>query len=253
MQNNVYRLDEKMGIVGKLEGIAEGESIYAARFMGDRLYLVTFRTTDPFFVIDLSHDRPQVLGELKLPGFSNYLHPYDESLIVGIGREGPEAGSQGVKVALFDVADVSRPKALDTYTIGDSQTDSEVLRDHKAFLFDKERDVLAIPISSYHGYYLSDNAGIEDPLYRDSGPWSGFYVFGIDPQAGFKLKGTIQHNERAGDWIDMSQGSRAFLIKDALYTVTPGLIKMSDLDDIEKEINSISLSGSGDIIKPLGE
>jgi uncharacterized secreted protein with C-terminal beta-propeller domain len=253
MGNNVYRLDAKMAVVGKLEGIAEGESIYAARFVGDRLYLVTFRVIDPFFVVDLSRDQPEVLGELKLPGFSNYLHPYDGDHIVGIGREANEAGSQGgVKVALFDVSDVRNPKALDTYAIGSSQTDSEVLNDHRALLFDREKDILSIPISSYDGYYL-DNAGNQDPLYRESAPWNGFYVFGMSPQDGIKLKGTIQHNESGDVGIDMPQGSRSFFIKDTLYTVTPGLIKMNDLDDVEIETNSIPLSGAENTIGLLGE
>ncbi|MGH9991407.1 MAG: beta-propeller domain-containing protein [Nitrososphaera sp.] len=250
MENNVYSLDARMAVIGKLEGIAEGESIYAARFVGDRLYLVTFRQTDPFFVIDLSNDQPKVLGELKLPGFSNYLHPYDGSHVIGIGREGSEAGSQGVKVALFDVSEVSHPKAVDTYVVGGSQTDSEVLRDHKALLFDREKDVLSIPISSYDGYY-SDNAGNQDPLYRESAPWIGFYVFGINPQAGIELKGTIQHNQGGDGAIDMSQGSRSFFIQETLYTVTPALIKMNNLNDVEIEMNSIPLSGTGEIIRPL--
>ncbi|MGI0024851.1 MAG: beta-propeller domain-containing protein, partial [Nitrososphaera sp.] len=198
----------------------------------------------------LSNDQPKVLGELKLPGFSNYLHPYDGSHVIGIGREGTEAGSQGVKVALFDVSEVSHPKAVDTYVVGGSQTDSEVLRDHKALLFDREKDVLSIPISSYDGYY-SDNAGNQDPLYRESAPWIGFYVFGINPQAGIELKGTIQHNEGGDGAIDMSQGSRSFFIQETLYTVTPALIKMNNLNDVEIEMNSIPLSGTGEIIRPL--
>ncbi|MGH9878801.1 MAG: beta-propeller domain-containing protein, partial [Nitrososphaerales archaeon] len=166
------------------------------------------------------------------------------------GREGSEVESQGVKVALFDVSEVSNPKAVDTYVVGGSQTDSEVLRVHKALLFDKEKDVLSIPISSYDGYY-SDNAGSQDLLHRESAPWNGFYVFGMTPQAGIELKGTIQHNKGGEGVIDMSQGSRSFFIQDTLYTVTPGLIKMNNLNDVQNETNSIRLSGTGEIIRPL--
>ena len=84
--NAVYVLDEQLNIVGKLEQIAPNESIFSSRFIGDRLYLVTFQQIDPFFVIDLSTDNPKILGELKIPGFSNYLHPYDEEHIIGIGK-----------------------------------------------------------------------------------------------------------------------------------------------------------------------
>jgi uncharacterized secreted protein with C-terminal beta-propeller domain len=145
---------------------------------------------------------------------------------------------------------VSNPLALDIYAIGGPQTDSEVLRDHKALLFDKEKDVLSIPISSYDGYY-GGNLGLQDPLYKESGPWNGFYVFGISPDDGIELKGTIQHNDRSDTGFDMSQGSRSFFIKDTLYTVTTGLIKMNELNNVGLETNSIPLSGSGEIIKPL--
>ena len=247
MGNNVYKLDEKMVTVGKLEGIAEGESIYASRFDGDRLYLVTFRQIDPFFVVDLSGDQPRVLGELKLPGFSNYLHPYDGDHVLGIGREGSEAGSQGVKVALFDVSEVSRPRVLDTYTIGDLQTDSEVLRDHKALLFDKERNILSIPISSFDGYYLESR----DPLSKEIGPWNGFYIFGLSPQDGVELKETIRHDDAGYEQHGTSHGSRSFFIMDTLYTVTENMMKLNDMNDFEKELNSISLRGSAEPTRPL--
>ncbi|HEY8109240.1 MAG TPA: beta-propeller domain-containing protein, partial [Candidatus Nitrosotenuis sp.] len=150
--NNVYVLDESLNQVGKLEKIAEDETIYSARFMDDRLYLVTFKRIDPFFVIDLSTDVPKVLGELKIPGYSNYLHPYDANHIIGIGKETKDnqyGGTEilGVKVALFDVTNVSNPKVIDVKTIGKQGTDSEVLSDHKALLFDKEKNILSIPIT----------------------------------------------------------------------------------------------------------
>jgi len=84
--NNVYVLNSKMETIGKLENLAEKERIYSTRFIGDRLYMVTFLRIDPLFVIDLSNpNKPEVLGELKIPGFSDYLHPYDENHIIGIG------------------------------------------------------------------------------------------------------------------------------------------------------------------------
>jgi uncharacterized secreted protein with C-terminal beta-propeller domain len=110
--NAVYVLDEDLKILGGLDEIAPDESIFSARFIGDRLYLVTFQQIDPFFVIDLSSDTPKILGELKIPGFSNYLHPYDDDHVIGVGRDTKEIGNDrvqqlGVKVALFDVSDVS--------------------------------------------------------------------------------------------------------------------------------------------------
>ncbi|MEK0347431.1 MAG: beta-propeller domain-containing protein, partial [Nitrosopumilus sp.] len=135
--NAVYVLDEQLNIVGGLDQIAPGESIFSARFIGDRLYLVTFQQIDPFFVIDLSTDTPKILGELKITGFSNYLHPYDEEHIIGIGRDTKEieegrVQQLGIKIALFNVADVNNPKVIDDVIIGDSSTYSEVLNNHKA-------------------------------------------------------------------------------------------------------------------------
>jgi len=156
--NNVYVLDGKLNTVGSLEQIAPDESIYSARFISDRLYLVTFRQVDPFFVIDLSSDQPKLLGKLKLAGYSNYLHPYDANHIIGIGRDTMDNGygavePLGVKIALSDVSDVTNPVSIDTYQIGSFGTDSEVLYDHKALFFDKGKNILSIPItiSQYGG------------------------------------------------------------------------------------------------------
>lgn len=244
MHNNVYTFDKDMDIVGRLEGIAPDESIYSARFMGDRLYLVTFQRTDPFFVIDLSEDEPKVLGKLKLPGFSNYLHPYDKDHIIGIGRETKESLNGGVemlgvKIALFDVSDVSDPKAVDTYMIGGPQTDSEVLRDHRAFLFDKEKNVLSIPIFSPEMYSYESDV-VRGDVYREPRTWNGFYVFSIDNDERFDLKGQIEH-ETGANYYYGAQGSRSFYINDTLYTVTPNMIKMNDLGDLDKEVNHLEL------------
>ncbi len=252
--NNVYVLDQEMNIVGKLEEIARDESIYSARFMGDRLYLVTFQRIDPLFVIDLSNDTPKVLGELKLPGYSNYLHPYDENHVIGIGKETKEnqyggIETLGVKVALFDVSDVNNPEVVDVYQIGSSGTDSEVLYDHKALLFDRSKNVLSIPVSIYPDY--AEPRYAEDGRYIEPKVWRGFYVFGVDPEAGFTLKGTVEHFNDTGDYyyIYDTQGSRSFYIGDVLYTVTlNNLIKMNDLQSLD-EINQLEVGPSGGIIK----
>ena len=150
--SNVYVLDKDMKTVGKLEELAPGEKIYSTRFMGDRLYMVTFKQVDPLFVIDLKNPKaPKVLGKLKSPGFSDYLHPYDEDHIIGFGKDTTEIKGgvrmQGMKIALFDVSDVKNPKQKFVESIGDRGTDSELLRNHKALLFDKEKELLAFPIN----------------------------------------------------------------------------------------------------------
>ncbi|MGH1568369.1 MAG: beta-propeller domain-containing protein, partial [Nitrosopumilus sp.] len=178
--NAVYVLDEQLEIVGQLEEIAPDESIFSTRFMGDRLYMVTFQQIDPFFVIDLSSDTPKILGELKIPGFSNYLHPYDEEHVIGIGRDTKEMDNGrvqqlGIKIALFNVADVINPKVADDVIIGDSSTQSEAQYNHKAFFFDKTRNVLSIPISG--DVESLDDITSSKMFAPDYNRWSGFYIF----------------------------------------------------------------------------
>jgi uncharacterized secreted protein with C-terminal beta-propeller domain len=253
LYNNVYVLDGNMKTVGNLEDIARDESIYSARFMGDRLYLVTFQRVDPLFAIDLSSDTPKVLGKLKLPGYSNYLHPYDENHVIGIGRETKDnqyggVETLGVKVALFDVSDVSNPKVVDVYEIGGRGTDSEVLYDHKALLFDKNKNVLSIPVSIFPDYSVPPP--LDDRNYQPK-VWRGFYVFGVDPEAGFTLKGTVEHFNDTGDYYYSygTQGSRSFYIGNVLYTVTiNNLIKMNNLQSLN-EISQLEIGPSGGIIK----
>ena len=152
--NNVYVLNQNLTVVGKLEGIGQGENLHAVRFMGDRGYMVTFIKTDPLFVIDLSQPQnPKVLGELQIPGYSDYLHPYDATHLIGVGKDavaavqGNFAWYQGLKLALFDVSDVNNPVQVANYVIGDRGTASAVLNDPKAFLFDKSKDLLVIPVN----------------------------------------------------------------------------------------------------------
>ena len=249
--NAVYVLDEDLKIVGGLDDIAPDESIFSARFMGDRLYLVTFQQIDPFFVIDLSSDTPKILGELKIPGFSNYLHPYDEDHVIGVGRDTKEIGSGrvqqlGVKVALFDVSDVKSPKVLDDYIIGDSSTYSESLNDHKAFFFDKSKSILSIPISSDTRSLEGISAKMIAP---DVDRWNGFYVFDLSTKDGIDLKGTITHSDNDRRYYGMGN-SRTFYIEEVLYTASDGFLKMNSIDSLG-EINAIKLENTGKFIEYL--
>ena len=246
--NNVYVLNSKMETIGKLENLAEKERIYSTRFIGDRLYMVTFLRIDPLFVIDLSNpNKPEVLGELKIPGFSDYLHPYDENHIIGIGKETGTndwggVSTKGVKVALFDVSDVKNPKQVDSYEIGQAGTDSEALRDHKAFLFDKEKNVLVIPVTEVKSKQVYDS---RYGYYRQR-LWQGAYVFGFNDKKEIELKGKISHNdgdEQSNYWYYGSPNAvrRSLYIDDVLYTVSQVKVQMNDLKEISKEINSVDI------------
>ena len=252
--NAVYVLDEQLNIVGGLDKIAPDESIFSSRFIGDRLYLVTFQQIDPFFVIDLSNDTPKILGELKIPGFSNYLHPYDEEHIIGIGRDTKEIGNDrvqqlGIKIALFNVADVNNPKVADDVIIGDTSTHSEALHNHKAFFFDKTRGVLSIPVNgNAEDLKEISNSKMFAPDYNR---WSGFYVFDLDRSDGFNLKGTITHSDDDSRYYGMGN-ARTFYIDEVLYTASDEYLKMNSFDNLE-EINSIKLENTGRFIDYLDE
>jgi uncharacterized secreted protein with C-terminal beta-propeller domain len=252
--NAVYVLDEQLEIVGELEEIAPDESIFSTRFMGDRLYMVTFQQIDPFFVIDLSSDTPKILGELKIPGFSNYLHPYDEEHVIGFGRDTKEVDNGrvqqlGIKIALFNVADVNNPKVADDVIIGNSSTYSEALHNHKAFFFDKKSKVLSVPISG-DAKSLNEisNSKMFAPEYNR---WSGFYVFDLEESEGFNLKGTVTHSAEDSQYYGMGN-ARTFYIDEVLYTASEGYLKMNHLENLE-ELNSIKLENTGKFIEYLNE
>lgn len=152
--NDLYVLNEELGIVGSVKDYGEEERIYAVRFIGDTGYIVTFRETDPFFVMDLSDPQnPQIKGELKIPGYSSYLHPIDDDRILGFGKE-----DQDVKISLFDVSNPSDPQELDKYTLDEHW--SNVLQTHHAFLLDQKHGVFFLPAGN-NGYIFSYEDGLE--------------------------------------------------------------------------------------------
>ncbi len=238
-RNHVYILDEELNTVGALEDLAPGEKIYSARFMGNRCYLVTFKKIDPLFVIDLTNPTsPEVLGELHITGYSDYLHPYDENHVIGIGKETVEAEGgnfawyQGVKISLFDVTDVSDPKEIAKYEIGDRGTDSPILYDHKAFLFDRSRNLLVIPVRVAEINPAQYPGEVPDNAYGEI-VWDGAYVFHISLEQGLEVRGKITHTT--------SSIQRSLYIGDVLYTISELKIKMNSLTDLT-EINEILLN-----------
>lgn len=234
--NNLYVLDENMKTVGKIEGLAKGEKIYSVRFMGNRAYMVTFVETDPLFVIDLSEPtNPTVLGELKIPGYSKYLHPYDETHIIGFGEntktnEHGGVVTDGMKMALFDVSNPAKPKELYSIDIGDKGTYSDILNNHKALLFSKEKNIIAFPIS------ISEESG----NYKNKLKFQGAIVYGLDLEKGFTEKGKIAHMQIEDGYRDYDytkEVERIIYIKDSLYTLSEGLIKSTNMNSMQEEGN----------------
>ena len=147
--SGVYVFDAAGERTGEVEGLAPGERIFAARFQGPKAYVVTFRQVDPLFVLDLSDPaRPVELGQLKIPGWSDYLHPVNATHLLGFGKAATAEGQvEGLKLSLFDVSDPAAPREQATLALGDRGTDSEAARDHKAFLFEPSSGLIAFPIS----------------------------------------------------------------------------------------------------------
>jgi uncharacterized secreted protein with C-terminal beta-propeller domain len=237
--NNVYVLDEEMVTVGSLEGLAPGESIFSARFMGNRGYIVTFRIIDPLFVINLEDpENPHVLGELKIPGFSNYLHPYGENHLIGIGKDtagGTEVFSwfQGIKLAIFDVTDVTNPIELYTEIIGHRGSDSIALRDPKSFLFSMEKNLFVIPVSVHEFDTEPPYPSAYAPLI-----FQGVYVYELSLENGFQLQGMISHNDPDPDNENeyILQGrtiNRSLYIENGLYTLSDTRMLINDLNNLD--------------------
>jgi len=228
-QNNVYVLNADLNITGKMENLADGERIYSARFMGDKCYLVTFKQVDPFFVLDMSiPSEPKVAGELKIPGYSSYLHLYDENHVIGLGKE-----DNNVKLSLFDVSDVNNPTEIAKYTVEGDYTDSEALYEPKAFLFDKEKELL--PISQTNYGVISSDGNVDSETrdsYLEAGYWQGAYVFNVTP-SGFTLRGRITHQDATDSqyyWYDYNKMMhRALYIDNTLYTVSNMKVLLNNL------------------------
>jgi len=172
--NSIFTLsseDEKLEIKSVLSGLGkEGESIKAVRFMGDRAFVVTFKTTDPLYTLDLSDPlHPLKVGELSIPGYSSYLHIVDENRVLSIGRDADETGrTLGLQLQLFDVTDFQNPSLADKIVIGDRTTYSPAEYNHKAFVYRQSDNMFAVPYLNYNNYtnnlaiYQIDGMQIEE-------------------------------------------------------------------------------------------
>lgn len=150
--NSLYVLDENLKITGKIENLAKDEMVYSARFMGDAGYFVTFRQTDPLFSVDLSNPKkPKILGELKISGFSEYLHFYSENLLLGIGMEADEdtGAVDGMKLSMFDISNPSDVKEQSKLHLPDYDY-ADALYNYKAVLIDTDKNLFGFHAEGYH-------------------------------------------------------------------------------------------------------
>lgn len=195
---NLFVLDKNLQKLGSITGIAKGENFQSARFIGNRLYLVTFEQIDPLFVIGLEDPKnPKILGELKIPGYSTYLHPYDATHLIGLGYAtitNQYGGTQngGLKVDLYDVADVANPKQLSTLTLGDQGSSSDVLSNPRLFVWNAARHLLFVPAT------LMTNANDPKEPYRNKDAWQGTIALKIEVNTGIREETRITHIDRSG-------------------------------------------------------
>ena len=243
--NSLYVLDENLKEVGRIDGLAKAEKIYSVRYVGDRAYVVTFKEIDPLFVIDLSNPKaPKVLGELKIPGYSTYLHPYDENHVIGFGYDTKANYSNtgvvndGLKMSMFDITDLSNPKEMFTTKIGDNRTSSQLTNNHKALLFSKEKNLIAFPISSYENRQTRYKAQVYD----------------IDLNKGFTLRGEIEH--KIENLISSASYNyrfnyynidRILYSNNVFYTVSQAMIKASDMGTLQ-DISKLELNDTNKTI-----
>ncbi len=214
----LYVLNDKLEIVGQLENFAPDEQVQSTRFLGNLVYVVTFRNTDPLFAIDLSDPaKPTILGAVKLPGFSSYLHPLDDHTLLGVGYSGDDesADLNTVKLSLFDISDPTHPQETDSRVI--KQADTDVDYEPKAFVFDSKSGAFYLPVS-YNLFEKNGNyAGIQYVLKRYAAANGKFteeqaYVHGAE-QGGYAYSSLF----------------RGTFIGDKVYTVTDTTVKEFDL------------------------
>jgi uncharacterized secreted protein with C-terminal beta-propeller domain len=204
--------------IGQVGGLGKGERIYAVRMIGDRGYVVTFRQVDPLYTLDLSDPtNPRTTGELKIPGFSSYLHPVGEHRLIGIGQSATDEGrATGSQVSLFDVSDPAAPKRLAQYTIGKGYSEAE--NDHHAVMFWAPTGLLAIPFQEYGEY-------------PGPPPFTGAVGLRIGDDS-IAPVGRVSHpaiTEEEGGYSWYPSVRRALVIGDALYTLSDQGIGAADL------------------------
>lgn len=215
--NSLYVLDDEMELIGSIEGLAEDERIYSARFMGDMGYFVTYRETDPLFSVDLSNPKkPKIIGELKIPGFSEYLHFYDENLLLGIGEERDETGFVGLKLSMFDISDPTNVVEKDKMVLREYAY-ADALYNHRAVMIDTNKNLFGFLAECSYDWEALEKKYTKDSRETsvekmDQGVWipGHFALFSYDEKKGFIREMTVPLAENEME-------SRGLYIGDVFY------------------------------------
>ncbi len=225
--NALYVLDSGLNIIGRVEGMAKDERIYSARFAGDVGYMVTFKQIDPLFALDLSNPKnPKIASELKIPGFSTYLHPYGDGKLLGLGFEATENSTDGLKLSMFDISD---PFDVSEQMWAAVNADySPAAYNHKAVLVDVEKNLIGFTVLSY-----GDKNKYDDNTYL-------LYEY-IEGQ-GFKLKDALEYGSSDSDTYYSVEDVRGFYAGTYLYIYSYDCLDVFDMQTLEK-VKNIAVSG----------
>ncbi|WP_217917894.1 beta-propeller domain-containing protein [Myxococcus sp. AM009] len=235
--NRVVTLREEGGYLkqlGRSEDLARGERIFSARFVGTRGYVVTFRQVDPLFTFDLSDPaHPRMVGELKIPGFSTYIHPLGDTHLLTFGEHRNEDGTwqdRALKLSLFDVSDLARPRETFTHQLGSMSSHSEALQEHKAFTYFPAKGLLALPFMDWD--------------YNAFDYWSAFRselrVFRVDTATGFSPVGTVSvrdmyqaFNFPHWSWYWQPTVRRSIMADDYVYAISDAGLRVSHVSSLQ--------------------
>ena len=230
--------------IGMIDKIAPGEDIRSVRFEGDRGYIVTFKKTDPLFVIDLFEPRkPAILGELKIPGFSTYMHRIDPEHLLSIGFDANDHGDfayfDGVILQLFDVKDPTKPKLLHKEKIGTRGSSSEAATNHLAFNWFAEEGLLAVPMT------ICEGGG--DGRNGTELAFSGLLVYDVDVEGGFKRLGGVDHGTKGtncGTWWSHANSlvKRSVFLDDLVYSIAPDRVKVQRMSKLGQDLADFSFA-----------
>lgn len=247
----LQRQDKSLVLTGKVDKIAPSEDIRSVRFDGSRGYIVTFKKTDPLYVFDLGNpSTPAITGELKIPGFSTYMHMMDASHLLTIGYDAADQGSfaffTGVMLQIFDVSDMKNPTLAHKEVIGTRGSSSEALTNHLAFNYFAPKNLLALPMTICEGG--SQNGGFGTDM-----TFSGLMVYDTTAASGFHLRGKVSHPHTQSGGYDSSACSnwwtqassevkRSVIMDDWVYSISEKRVKINALGDLGADIAELSLT-----------
>lgn len=241
----------KLGVIGELDNIAPTEDIRSVRFDGDRGYAVTFKKTDPLYVFDLSDPRaPKIFGELKIPGFSTYMHMMDATHLLTIGYDAADQGDfayfTGVMLQIFDVSDPTNPTLAHKEIIGTRGSSSEALADHLAFNYFAPKNLLALPMTICEG-------GSTQGGFGTNMTFSGLMVYDVTTASGFAMRGKVPHpSAQSGNGYDhngcsnwwsnaSSEVRRSIIMDDFVFSVSDRRIKVNNLGALAQDVKEIGI------------